>query len=80
MRGLEIDFETADRIALCVMKDQLSYLLKEQRWFETPESEREALAEEYGRSLYVHPQDYELNRDKYIPALRTLIAYFGGQE
>lgn len=80
MRGLQIDFETADRITLCVLKDQLSYLLKEQRWFETEESNRDALKEEYGHSLYVHPEDYALNRDKHIPALRHLIAYFGGYD
>lgn len=77
-KGLTLDYETADRIALCVMKDQLSYLLKEQRWFETEEADRLPLEEEYGHRLYVHPEDYALNRDKHIPALRHLIDYFGG--
>lgn len=65
-RGLQIDFETADRIAVCVMQDQLKYLKEEIR-----------LHVEEGQ--YLHPEDYELSSTKYIPALETLIKYFGGQ-
>ena len=79
MTGLTIDYETADRITITVLKDQLAYLLREQRWFETAEDQRDALEEEYGHRLYVHPEDYALNRDKHIPALRHLIGYFGGE-
>lgn len=78
MTGLTIDYETADRITVTVLKDQLAYLLREQRWFETAEDQRDSLEEEYGHGLYVHPEDYALNRDKHIPALRHLIGYFGG--
>lgn len=74
---ISIDYETADRIAICVMKDQLKYLLEEQKWFEASPEERASLSKET-RTLWVHPEDYALNRDKYIPALQTLIAYFGG--
>lgn len=76
--GLTIDFETADRITVACMKDQLAYLLRDQRWFEASEEERVALEEEYGYGPYVHPEDYANNASKYIPALRLLINYFGG--
>lgn len=78
--GLTIDYETADRITLCVMKDQLDTLKREQEWFEASPERKEELSVEWGHTLYVHPEDYGLNRDKYIPALETLIAYFGGYE
>lgn len=66
MNGLKIDYETADRIALCVMKDQLGYLKEEIR-----------LHVEEGK--YLHPEDYHLSTTKYIPALETLIEYWGGE-
>ncbi len=28
-KGLEIDFETADRITVCTLRNQLEYLLRE---------------------------------------------------
>lgn len=67
MRGCFIDYETADRITLCSMKDQLSYLREEIR-----------LHTEEGK--WMHPEDYHLSMTKYIPALTTLIAYYGGTE
>lgn len=77
-KGLSIDYETGDRIAVCVMQDQLQYLRKEQEWFEASPEKRKELAEASGYSMYVHPEDYAMNRDKYIPALETLIKFFGG--
>ena len=71
MSGLKIDYETADRITLITLQDQLAYLMREQAYFETPVDERDG-------SMYVHPEDYALNRDKHIPALKHIIAYFGG--
>lgn len=76
---IEIDFETADRIAVSVMKDQLAYLLKEQEWFESDEEKRKQLQEEWSHSMYVHPEDYAKNGREYIPALKLLIGYFGGE-
>lgn len=64
-RGLTIDFETADRITLCCMKDQLAYLKEEIR-----------LHVEEGK--YLHPEDYHNSMVNLIPALETLIDYFGG--
>lgn len=78
MRGLQIDFETADRIAVCTMKDQLKYLRREQEWFEADAEKRRLLIVGWGHPMYVHEEDYANNRDKYIPALETLIEYFGG--
>lgn len=65
MAGLQIDYETADRIALLVMQDQLRYL-------------KEELRAHIEDGKYLHPEDYELSTTKYIPALETLIKYFGG--
>lgn len=65
MSGLTIDYETADRIAACVLKEQLSYLQEEIRLH---------LEEKH----YMHPEDYYNSMTKYIPALKTLIEYFGG--
>lgn len=64
-KGLEIDFETADRITLACLKDQLKYLKEEVR-----------LHVEEGK--YLHPEDYHMNMTKLIPALELLIPYYGG--
>ncbi len=65
MRGVVLDFETADRIALATMKDQLKYLKEEVR-----------LHMEEGK--YMHPEDYHESMTKLIPSLEILIPYFGG--
>lgn len=64
--GIELSFEVADRIALEVMQDQLKYLKEEIR-----------LHVEEGQ--YLHPEDYHNSMTKLIPALETLIPYFGGE-
>lgn len=65
MKGCFIDYETADRIALCVMKDQLAYLKEEVRQHV-----------EEGR--YMHPEDLYESTTRLIPSLEILIKYFGG--
>jgi hypothetical protein len=65
MSGLTIDFETADRITVLSLKDQLSYLREEVR-----------LHVEEGQ--YMHPEDYHMSMTKLIPALELLIPYYGG--
>ena len=80
MRGLTIDFETADRITLCCLKDQLEYCLKEQEWFEASDQGRKILEEKWGHSMWVHKDDYADVMRKYIPSLKTLIAYYGGTD
>lgn len=64
-KGLTIDWETADRITVHSLKDQLSYLKEEVR-----------LHVEEG--AYLHPEDYHNSMTKLIPALETIIAYYGG--
>jgi hypothetical protein len=61
--GLSIDFDTADRITLLTMKDQLKYLRKE--------------LEDYKEGKWLHPEDVE-NNTKIIAALELLIPYYGG--
>lgn len=65
-RGLQIDFETADRITVLTLKDQLRYLKEEVR-----------LHVEEGQ--YMHPEDYHESMTKLIPSLETIIKYFGGE-
>ncbi len=77
--GLVIPYEVADGIALAVMQDQLNYLQKEQMWFEADAAQRLVYKMDWGFTLYVHPEDYAKNAKEYIPALKLLIAYFGGQ-
>ncbi len=76
--GIKIPYEVADGVAIAVMQDQLDYLLKEQMWFEADESQRLVYKMDWGYGLYVHPEDYAKNAKEYIPALKLLITYFGG--
>ena len=61
--GLSIDFDTADRITLLVLKDQLKYLRKE--------------LEDYKDGKFLHPEDVVRNAE-IIAALELLIPYYGG--
>ena len=63
--GLLIPYEVADGITLACLQEQLSYLKEETR-----------LHVEEGQ--YLHPEDLANSQNKYIPALETLIRYFGG--
>jgi hypothetical protein len=65
MRGVVLDFETADRITLATMKEQLGYL-------------REEVRSHTEEGSYMHPEDYHNSMTKLIPSLETLIEYFGG--
>jgi hypothetical protein len=62
-RGLSIDFDTADRITLLVLKDQLKYLQKD--------------IEDFKEGKWLHPEDVT-NNIKLIAALELLIPYYGG--
>lgn len=62
-RELSIDFETADRITLLVLKDQLKYLQKD--------------LEDFKEGKWLHPDDVTGNI-KLIAALELLIPYYGG--
>jgi hypothetical protein len=77
--GIKIPYEVADGVAIAVMQDQLDYLLKEQLWFEADDAQRLVYKMDWGYGLYVHPEDYAKNAKEYIPALKLLITYFGGE-
>ena len=62
-KGLMIDFDTADRITLLDLKDQLNYLRKE--------------LEDFKEGKWLHPEDVT-NNIKIIAALELLIPYYGG--
>jgi hypothetical protein len=62
-KGLMIDFDTADRITLLVLKDQLKYLRKD--------------LEDFKEGKWLHPEDVT-NNIKLIAALELLIPYYGG--
>jgi hypothetical protein len=62
-KKLEIDFETADRIAVLTMKEQRKYLKKELADFKKGE--------------YLHPEDV-VNNTRVIQALDLVIKHYGG--
>lgn len=62
-KGLEIDFDTADRITLLNLKDQRKYLKKELK--------------EHTGGKWLHPEDVVRNAE-IITALNLLIPYYGG--
>lgn len=62
-KGITIDFDTADRITLLVLKDQLKYLRKELK--------------DYKDGIFLHPEDVVRNAE-IIAALELLIPYYGG--
>ena len=65
MCGVVLDFETADRITLATMKEQLGMLKEEVR-------------KHVEEGSFMHPEDYHNSMTKLIPSLETLIDYFGG--
>ena len=60
---LEIDSETADRIALITLKEQRRYLKKELAQFKKGE--------------YLHPEDV-VNNTRLVQALDLVIKHYGG--
>ena len=62
-KKLEIDFETADRIAVITLKEQRKYLKKELADFKKGE--------------YLHPEDV-VNNTRVVQALDVVIKHFGG--
>ncbi len=62
-RGITLDFDTADRITVLVLQDQLKYLRKE--------------LEDYKEGKWLHPEDV-VNNAKIIAALELLIPNYGG--
>jgi hypothetical protein len=65
MKNLEIPFEVADGIVLASLQNHIGYLKEEVR-----------LHVEEGQ--YLHPEDYHNSMVNLIPAMETLIDYYGG--
>ena len=63
--GIEIPWEVVDGITLATLKDQLKMLEKSLRQHEKGKS-------------WLHPDDVIDYRDNLIPALKSIIDYFGG--
>jgi hypothetical protein len=62
-KGLEIDYDTADRITLINLIDNRKMLIKE--------------LEDYKVGMWLHPEDVVRNAEL-ITALNILIPYYGG--
>jgi uncharacterized protein (DUF934 family) len=71
--GLELDFESADRITLLNLKDAYTSL---KEWTDNhlanPKSDHNP------DGVWMHPEDLSNNLTKYLPAFETLIDYYGG--
>lgn len=65
MKELTIPYEVADGITLATLQDHLSYL-------------EEELKNHKENGAYKHPDDVRNYEEEYIPSLRAVIAYFGG--
>lgn len=61
-KGLEIDFDTADRITVITLKEQRKYLKKELK--------------DFNKGEYLHPEDV-VNNTRVIQALDVVIKHFG---
>lgn len=65
LSGITLDFESADRITLLNLENQLRYLEKE-------------VLEYDGKDKWMHPDDYKESTTVLIPALKAIIKYYGG--
>ncbi len=63
--NITLDLETADQIALAVMQQHCAML-------------KDEIAQHLKEGTYMHPEDLAKNQNALIPALETLIVYFGG--
>jgi hypothetical protein len=64
-KGLSIPHDVADGITLTVLQDHHNLLTTE-------------LKKHKEGGSWMHPDDVKKNEDEIIPALETLIEYFGG--
>lgn len=63
-KGLTLDFETADRITVLSLRDHLNYLKQE-------------VKDHVENGQWMHSEDFELSVTKIIPALETILRYYG---
>jgi len=66
MKEFTIPQDAADRITLAVLEEHLSYL-------------RQDLKSHREQGTWMHPEDVQKSEEELIPALKTLIRYFGGK-
>jgi len=64
-KKLEIPYEVADGITLATLQDHLEYL-------------EEELRQHVEEGKWMHPEDVLKSRGEYIPALKVLVKFFGG--
>ena len=64
-KGVTLDYETADRITIDVLKDHANML-------------KEDLRAHVEEGKYLHEEDVVYYKAYIIPALDTVIKYFGG--
>lgn len=64
-KGMVIDYDTADRITLLNLQDQLKTLEKE-------------VSDHVLDGKYMHPEDLQEALNTLMPALRVIVKYYGG--
>ena len=62
---ISIPYEVADGITLATLQDHLEYL-------------EEELKNHLENGQWMHPEDVIKSREEYIPALKVLVKFFGG--
>lgn len=65
MKGLQIDYETADRITLITLQDHYDYLVEE-------------LKNHKENGEWMHPEDVRKSEEEWIPSMKCIIKFFGG--
>ena len=65
MKELTIPYDVADGITLATLQDHYDYLIEE-------------LKDHKENGAYMHPDDVRKSEEEYIPSLRIIIAFFGG--
>ena len=65
MKELTIPYDVADGITLATLQDHYDYLVEE-------------LKDHKENGQWMHPDDVRNSEEKYIPSLRIIIGFFGG--
>ena len=65
MKELTIPYDVADGITLATLQDHYDYLIEE-------------LKDHKENGAYMHPDDVRKSEEEYIPSLRIIIGFFGG--
>lgn len=65
IKGLQLDYEIADKITIANLRDQVAYL-------------REEIRKHMEEGAYLHPEDLDDSQYRLIPAMEMIIKYYGG--